>query len=361
MKKQSDQKINDILFYTTNLKELDGFVKIMREHLAHEGKSSFWRIKPFINFGYTTFKFYETSSTFDKIFTLLVNPASILITSFLGIANVTDLISVPILKVVSSNWWFLIAGILYISSVIKGFVKQLDYSDNNFDLNAFRSTFPVLYQQLRVFKNTEPFSFELLHSHVERLSEVSFTQLGSALEEISNLSAENRELNDRLAYAEALVLSLDKKLALTRSLFDKAITALQAENNDAVTKDILHTFTDFALFKLEGDNLITVATHHAYNTPDKISVLDRKDWAVVKAAFGQTKEEYLQVDQSHDRVVIASKFILHGDTYVYSYHLPSRRFDEVAKIATDIDMQTLLYNLILLYNKKKGGNLDGDN
>ena len=175
---------------------------------------------------------------FEKIASLLVNPFLIGITISLGLFE--EFSPIIIINKLPGYVWFIIAGILYSVSVTKGFIRQLDYTDDTFDLNALKRLYPDLYEQFHIFKNTEPFSFEMLHSEFEDLSEGSAEATRIALKLVESESNENSKLTKRLSEAEELLNEMTLDTELNRNLFEKSITALQAVNKSEVTKDVLH-------------------------------------------------------------------------------------------------------------------------
>ena len=90
-------------------------------------------------------------------------------------------------------------------------------------------------------------------------------------------------------------------------------------------------FSDFVLFKLVDDcKLVTIVKHHAYNTPEEINIEEpeKKDWAAVKVLSVELLD-YIEIDESNNRVVFANKMVTHGDTYVYTYHIPSESLTNI--------------------------------
>ncbi|MDX1806908.1 MAG: hypothetical protein R3267_07775 [Paenisporosarcina sp.] len=356
------KNLDNILVFTHNLKDLDGLVKKLREHFDTEKISSFWMLKPFFRALVSTpFNYDKTSSGFEKILAFFVGPFGILLATALGVSDIKNVSS--FLENISGYWFIAIAGVLYLWSVIKSFLKQIDYNDPSFDLNAFKSLFPDLYQKLRVFKNTDPFSFDSLHSYMERLSEGNLDGLVKAIDQMDIYQKENMEIKESIAASYEYIDKLTMQLSIQKTLFDKSINAFLAIVHEEVSKDILHIFSDFALFELKGDKLITIAKQNAYNTPMEIDITDpvKKHWAVVKVVNATLPKDFLDTDENGDRVVIANKIVIAGETFVYTFHIPSRDYDEFVQIATEVNTQRLLYSLIRVYNKsKEGGNTDGD-
>lgn len=358
--------IDDLLLLLHHMKAMDKIIIPFREELTKEGQTTLWPLKPFITGIFaTTNSFDDEKSKFEKFVGYLISPAVIVLLGSVGIT--TDFLDVSIPSWIPT-WMeslfgkpiWILAIFLYVLAVIKAFFRQLKVGDKTFDLNAFKAIHPELFQILRGFKGTEPHTFETIYKSIERLSTGNVEHMKKALAEITNLSEEKRSLLERIRDSDEIFSGITADLNFRTALSESAITVMQAsEGNGEVHKDALHLFSDFVLWQKTGDKLITLAKHNAYNTPIEIDLTDtaKKPWAVVTAAIANRREDFIQMDQSYDRVVVASRFDIKGTTYIYSCHFPKRHFEEYTFKITDEKFQTLLYTIVLRYTEsRKGGN-----
>lgn len=355
-------EIRNFDLYLKNLTKLDGLANKLKLHLADEGKPSYWLFKPFwMSLITTPFTLGKSTTWLDKMMFWLVNPLTIV--SFGAIGTLSNLpfsnrFLTLISENLSSNVLLAIASIIYLISVGKNFIRQVDIFDETFDINAFKSWFPTLYESLRVFKNTEPFSFQYLESYVDSLSKQDYSLVEDINKRIESLLILNEGLVQKDEESTRIITEFLSDVDFLSTLHEKSLAAFKAVLADNITKDILYLFTDFVLFEKHNDKLHCIARHQVYDIPETLDLNGSHQIALstIRAASASKEEDYLQADENDDRIEISNKIVSKEHVYVYTYYFPKRKYNELTSSLTKNEAIALLRILVLVYTKEKGGN-----